>query len=523
MSLTQASYAMINSAPFSVLDYGADPTGIADSAPAILAALLAVEANGGGVVTFPNNELGNTYLISFGFRIPSNCNVELNGCTLKATTTFAQGTIPAGGFGSAFFTFAKPTASSPLTVDIGNSQLLGGGATFEMRRNEQTGTAAGYTGVTLKTTDVPQQVDHYRLKNIVVRDLTINYSGYDGMYIQGVQNALIENVITNYALRIGFVGISGDTVMFNNCQARLTVGDNPNVPANNRGPANSGDGFWNEPNETWQTINKWQYNSCLSELNYQSGFKPYNAGADINFGIVLNDCYAYSNVYDATVPVLRSSPGFSQYEVNLNATSSRACHVIFNNCIADTAMDSGFIIGKGAGADERVRIVLNECVVTNCNISNSTSVNRACIRISTAVGTPAIILNSPTVIAPTANTNGYGIYCAETTNVQINTPSFVGTFTNEIPVVPLLGVVVLSGTASISTLTNETGTVTVTGAKVGDFVMASSSAVLNSGLLITASVTATDTVTYYIRNVSAGTITRAITNLFLQVVSNYGD
>jgi len=39
MSLTKASYSMITGAPVNVLDYGADPTGVADSQPAIQAAI----------------------------------------------------------------------------------------------------------------------------------------------------------------------------------------------------------------------------------------------------------------------------------------------------------------------------------------------------------------------------------------------------------------------------------------------------------------------------------------------------
>jgi hypothetical protein len=520
MSLTQVSYSMVSSAPFSVLDYGADPTGATDSAPAILAAFAAVKANGGGVIDFPNNDLGGTYLISYGFRIPNNCTVRLNGCTLRATTTYAQGTIPTEGY-TAFFTFGRPTSESPLPANTGNSSILGGNAIFQMRRNEQTGTVPGYMGVELKTTDVPQQVDHLKLKNIVVRDLTINYSGFDGVYVQGVQNALFENIITNYALRIGFTGISGDTVTFNDCQARLTVGSNPNVPANNRGPANSGEGFWNEPDFTWQYMNKWQYNGCRAELNYQSGFKPWNAGADAQFGIVLNDCYSYSNVYDATVPALRSSPGFAQFEVTLNDTSSNACYVIMNNCIADTGLDGGFIFNKGTGAGKNVRIVLNECVVTNCNISNTVSINRAPIHALTSAGLPAIIVNNPTIIAPTPNTSGYGIYFAETTNVQVTAPVFVGTFTVEFLNAPLYAEVDLTGsTPSIATLDVETGTVTVAGAALGDFVSMSSTVNLSNSFVLSAKVSAADTVTYGIYNVSGGSVTRIATRLCVRVNQN---
>jgi polygalacturonase len=39
MALTKVSYSMITGAPANVLDYGADPTGVADSQPAIQAAI----------------------------------------------------------------------------------------------------------------------------------------------------------------------------------------------------------------------------------------------------------------------------------------------------------------------------------------------------------------------------------------------------------------------------------------------------------------------------------------------------
>lgn len=49
MSLTKVSYSMINGAQLNVLDYGADPTGVADSTSAIQAAIDAVPTQGGTV------------------------------------------------------------------------------------------------------------------------------------------------------------------------------------------------------------------------------------------------------------------------------------------------------------------------------------------------------------------------------------------------------------------------------------------------------------------------------------------
>ncbi len=60
MSLTKATYSMILGAPFNVLDYGADPTGVADSRAACQAAIDACRAAGGGTVYIPEGQ----YLIN---------------------------------------------------------------------------------------------------------------------------------------------------------------------------------------------------------------------------------------------------------------------------------------------------------------------------------------------------------------------------------------------------------------------------------------------------------------------------
>lgn len=63
MSLTKASYSMITGAPANVLDFGADPTGVADSAAAFTAALAA-----SGLVYIPNG----TYRLNSTITLASN-------------------------------------------------------------------------------------------------------------------------------------------------------------------------------------------------------------------------------------------------------------------------------------------------------------------------------------------------------------------------------------------------------------------------------------------------------------------
>lgn len=73
MALTKATNSMIVGAAANILDYGADPTGAADSAPAINAALTALGAlPGGGELIIPSG----TYLVNSQCRVPSNVHIR---------------------------------------------------------------------------------------------------------------------------------------------------------------------------------------------------------------------------------------------------------------------------------------------------------------------------------------------------------------------------------------------------------------------------------------------------------------
>jgi hypothetical protein len=77
MSLTKATYSMIDGAPVNIRDYGADPTGVADSTAAIQAA---IAASSGVVVGSP----GDTYLMT-SITITKDVVIDAQGSTFKAT------------------------------------------------------------------------------------------------------------------------------------------------------------------------------------------------------------------------------------------------------------------------------------------------------------------------------------------------------------------------------------------------------------------------------------------------------
>lgn len=81
MALTKVSYSMITGAPANVIDFGADPTGSADSTTAIQAA---IDSLTNGVVLFP----GGTYTVSDKLVLKSNVSLTGNGATLTYTTPY---------------------------------------------------------------------------------------------------------------------------------------------------------------------------------------------------------------------------------------------------------------------------------------------------------------------------------------------------------------------------------------------------------------------------------------------------
>lgn len=81
MSLTKVTYSMILGAPVNILDYGADPTGVADSTAAFQAAI-----NAGSVVVPPGDYTMSWTAISADVIIPANRKIEVQkGATITNT------------------------------------------------------------------------------------------------------------------------------------------------------------------------------------------------------------------------------------------------------------------------------------------------------------------------------------------------------------------------------------------------------------------------------------------------------
>jgi len=87
MSLTKVTYAMIDGSPLSVLDYGADPTGVADSTAAFVAWASALSNNSEGVIP-PGSYKIDTTSGPIGFAA-NNITITANGALITQYGTNA--------------------------------------------------------------------------------------------------------------------------------------------------------------------------------------------------------------------------------------------------------------------------------------------------------------------------------------------------------------------------------------------------------------------------------------------------
>ena len=89
MALTKASYSLVTGAPFNVLDYGADPTGVANSRDAFQAAIDALVATGkSGRLDIP----AGTYRMNSGITIDASVCTVVGYAALLDFSSFAAST-----------------------------------------------------------------------------------------------------------------------------------------------------------------------------------------------------------------------------------------------------------------------------------------------------------------------------------------------------------------------------------------------------------------------------------------------
>jgi hypothetical protein len=170
MALTKVSYSMIESAPANVLNFGADPTGVADSTAAINAALDASDQ-----VFMP----AGTYKVSSG-ELTFNTGNELFGVFGK---TIINGTLWNG------YIFAVQTVND---VQISN--------------------------ITVNSAFSSRPLTITNSNRVTVRNCTFNDGTNDGIYIQTGNGISILDCYINDAFRNGISVIGGTNITIDGCE-----------------------------------------------------------------------------------------------------------------------------------------------------------------------------------------------------------------------------------------------------------------------------------------------------------------
>lgn len=199
MSLTKVSYSMIDSAPISVLDYGAVGNGSTDDGPAIQLAINAVAAAGRGTIVFPP---GKSYFMDTQVNVCDNLVIMGYGARIIAGRVWAN--IDAPLFKN--FTAAKMSVA-PGTITA-TSNVAFYGLEFD---GQDTGGASGVPNANMhgilicmgNRTDVASAVTGFTVQDCYLHDFDgAGILTYGGQNINISDNRFV-NFFPNTVLSIG--------------------------------------------------------------------------------------------------------------------------------------------------------------------------------------------------------------------------------------------------------------------------------------------------------------------------------
>jgi hypothetical protein len=199
MALTKVSYSMIDSAPISVLDYGAVGDGTTDDGPAVQLAINAVAALGRGTIVFPS---GKSYFMNTQVNVCNNLVVMGYGARIIAGRAWAHIDAPLfKNFTAARMSVAPGTVTATANVAFYGLEFFG----------QDTGGASGVANADMhglficmgNRTDVASGVNGFTVQDCYLHD----FDGA-GVFTYGGENINISdnrfvNFFVNDVLSIG--------------------------------------------------------------------------------------------------------------------------------------------------------------------------------------------------------------------------------------------------------------------------------------------------------------------------------
>ena len=318
MSLTKASYSMINGAVVNVLDYGADPTGSSDSTSAIQSALTYAASQQGCIVFFPRGTYTCSGTLSFASFV---IGLSLVGEGVDHTNLGGSRIVYTGASSNPFF-----------KMDVLNTRWC------NIRMLDITGTNASATGNLLSVSIFNGNIEDCHISMVSTANEVINL------------NQTVDFKITRCYIRGGTKNVVGsviNAVIFDQCEFGLQT-DYAVALDLPQGVVFTGCAF--EPDATNEKANG-IYITQASGVTVQGcwfGDVITTAGSAtsnlISFGgdgLVVTGCYLNGDGYHKITPV------------KINSTSSGVS--IMGNWVSATPT----VIDIGSGITKEIFVVAN--------------------------------------------------------------------------------------------------------------------------------------------------------------------
>jgi hypothetical protein len=235
MALTKATYSMISGALFNVLDYGADPTGVADSTTALQNAITA------GATFIP----AGTYRVTSPIILPSNAKV----CGAGVNKTIVKSEV----VGDSLFKctveaifiniFDMSLEGNNLTGVSGNGHAINfidptsGGAFSPQQAVLERLEISKFRGQDIRTTGVATTISSagvcmYNALQNICRDVYVANCGH-GFYMATTQNCRLENCVAIDSDKFALIAYDNENLVVDKCNL-LNAGDgvvDPGYPA----------------------------------------------------------------------------------------------------------------------------------------------------------------------------------------------------------------------------------------------------------------------------------------------------
>ena len=217
-------------------------------------------------------------------------------------------------------------------------------------------------------------------ENVAVRDLTVEDSGGDGVYLLKARHVLVENLCCTGHARNGASVISADDVVIRNCTFAYAGGTLPEC------------GMDIEPGHARFNVGKVLVDNCLFFSNNCSGvainvsaLKGSNAKMDVTY----RNCRMFDNAMRGAWLVLARGTwepvkGSLRFEncvfsgngggpLQVNNLGSDALHVCFRDCTFDAAglrpgRGSPISLINGALCDDLANLSFDGCSLLNCPV-----------------------------------------------------------------------------------------------------------------------------------------------------------